>query len=311
MGYPMMRALVIDDDAQVRRFVSAVLVEDGWEVHEADSAGVAFELLHEGDWSLVLCDVFLGDANGFDVLRRYKEELPETQVILMTGHGSAVGALDATAFGAYDYLLKPFGVDALLSLLEAVRERLKQRTPRRVAANRNATPVYTSDIDLVGRSEAFIQVMKQVGRVATTSLPVLITGESGTGKEVVAAALHRRSQRASKAFVAVNCGAIPGRLSSPNSSATLKGHSPALTQTAADSARRPTAALSSSTRSGSCRPPFRSSSCVCYRRARFAASARIRPCDSTRESSRRLTAIWSGRSKPGASVKTSSTGSTP
>ncbi|MET0626487.1 MAG: sigma-54 dependent transcriptional regulator [Pyrinomonadaceae bacterium] len=207
-----MQALVIDDDPQVRRFVGQVLLEEGWEVREADSAERAFELLHEGDWSLVVCDVFLGGANGFDVLRRYKEELPETQVVLMTGHGSAEGALDAAAFGAYDYLLKPFGVEPLCSLLEAVRERILQRAPRGVLTRRNAGPVYRSDIGLVGRSEAFIGVMKQVGRVATTNLPVIVTGESGTGKGVVAAALHRRSQRAAKPFIALNCGAISGEL---------------------------------------------------------------------------------------------------
>jgi two-component system, NtrC family, response regulator AtoC len=207
-----MEALVIDDDPQVRRFVSAVLIEEGWEVCEAESAERAFEMLQERDWSLVVCDVFLGDANGFDVLRRFKQALPETPVILMTGHGSAAGALDATAFGAYDYLLKPFGVEALRSLLDAVRERTRQRATRRVIRKRDAGPVYLSDINLVGRSEAFIEVMKQVGRVAATSLPVMITGESGTGKEVVAAALHRRSQRAEKAFVAVNCGAISAEL---------------------------------------------------------------------------------------------------
>src|SRR5919198_2729174 len=74
------------------------------------------------------------------------------------------------------------------------------------------TPVYASDIDLIGVSAAFIEVMKQVGRVAATNLPVLVAGESGTGKEVVARALHRRSRRAARPFVAVNCGAIPSEL---------------------------------------------------------------------------------------------------
>ncbi|HEY0321199.1 MAG TPA: sigma-54 dependent transcriptional regulator [Pyrinomonadaceae bacterium] len=207
-----MQALVIDDEPQIRDFVGLILREDGWEVSEAESAEHAFEMLHERDWSLVLCDVMLGDANGFNVLKRFKEELPDTQVVLMTGHGSAVDALDATAFGAYDYLLKPFGVDELLSLLQALRERYLNRTRGQVFNKRKSSGHYTSEIDLVGRSEAFIQVMKQVGRVAATSLPVLITGESGTGKEVVASALHRRSARSGKPFVAVNCGAIPSEL---------------------------------------------------------------------------------------------------
>lgn len=206
-----MQALVIDDEQQVRGFVSHVLRDEGWEVSEAESAEQAFEMLRERDWAVVFCDVILGGANGFSVLKRFKDELPQTKVVLMTGHGSGAGALDATAFGAYDYLLKPFAADALQSLSRALSERLKNRRHHRVISQKGAIP-YKSDIDLVGRSGVFIEVMKQVGRVAGTTLPVLLTGESGTGKEVVASALHRRSDRASKPFVAVNCGAIPAEL---------------------------------------------------------------------------------------------------
>ncbi|HEY0764321.1 MAG TPA: sigma-54 dependent transcriptional regulator [Pyrinomonadaceae bacterium] len=205
-----LRALVIDDEAQLRAFVVAALRNEGWETSEADSAERAFEILHEQDWSAVFCDVQLGGADGYSVLRRFKEQLPGTKVILMTGHGSAAGALDATAFGAYDYLLKPFGVDELRALSEGLRDQLTTRASRLPASSRGG--IYKSDIDLVGRSAVFVEVMKQVGRVAKTDLPVLLTGESGTGKELVASALHRRSLRADKPFVAVNCGAIPAEL---------------------------------------------------------------------------------------------------
>lgn len=206
-----MQALVIDDDSQVRGFVSHVLQDDGWQVSEAASAEVAFEMLREQEWSTVFCDVVLGGADGFSVLKRFKDELPKTKVVLMTGHGSAAGALDATAFGAYDYLLKPFSHEALQALSAALAQQITQTTHRGRGSKRSAG-FYESDIDLVGRSEVFIGVMKQVGRVAGTNLPVLLTGESGTGKEVVASALHQRSKRAKKPFVAVNCGAIPSEL---------------------------------------------------------------------------------------------------
>src|SRR5207248_533945 len=103
-----------------------------------------------------------------------------------------------------------FGAEELQSLSAALREQITSKPPRLTAGQRAGS--YESDIDLVGRSHAFIEVMKQVGRVATTSLPVLLTGESGTGKELVASTLHRRSGRADKTFVAVNCGAIPAEL---------------------------------------------------------------------------------------------------
>src|SRR5207244_4253100 len=90
-----------------------VLEKDGWNVSRDASAEDAFAMLGQESWSIVFCDVMLGGADGFAVLRRFKEELPDTKVVLMTGQGDASGALDATAFGAYDYLLKPFGPDEL------------------------------------------------------------------------------------------------------------------------------------------------------------------------------------------------------
>lgn len=205
-----LQALVIDDDAQVREFVAGILRADGWETNVAESAERAFELSREQEWSAVLCDVKLGGADGFSVLHRFKEQSPDTKVVLMTGYATARGALDATAFGAYDYLLKPFGVAELQTLSRALSEQLGNR--RSSSAVSRGPSEYQPDIELVGRSEVFIEVMKQVGRVATTSLPVLLTGESGTGKELVASALHRRSRRAEGPFVAVNCAAIPGDL---------------------------------------------------------------------------------------------------
>jgi two-component system, NtrC family, response regulator AtoC len=203
-------ALVIDDEPQVREFVATVLRAENWKVSQSPSAEDAFGRVHEAPWAVVFCDVMLGGANGYSVLRHFKEKLPETKVVLMTGHGSAAGALDATAYGAYDYLLKPFGPDELQSLSHALLEQLAEHPQRSSPARRTAA--YHSDIELVGRSQAFIEVMKQVGRVSNTNLPVLLTGESGTGKELVASAIHQRSGRSDKPFVAVNCGAIPAEL---------------------------------------------------------------------------------------------------
>ncbi|MEP6635664.1 MAG: sigma-54 dependent transcriptional regulator [Acidobacteriota bacterium] len=206
-----MRALVIDDEPQMLKFVSEVLRDEGWAVTEAPSAEHAFELMREGTWSVVFCDVLLGGADGYSVLKRFKEEQPGAQVVLMTGDGTASGALDATSFGAYDYLLKPFGPEELQSLSRALSEQLPTHTSRNLGSS-NVTSAFLPDLGLLGRSEVFIAVMKQVGRVATTNLPVLLTGESGTGKEVVASSLHTHSSRAAQPYVAVNCGAISAEL---------------------------------------------------------------------------------------------------
>lgn len=200
-----LQALVIDDEPHVREYVSAVLQDEGWQVVQSPSTEDALGRLDEAFWSVIFCDVVLGAANGYSVLRHFKEKLPEAKVVLMSGHGSAAGALDATAFGAYDYLLKPFGPEELQSLSKALREQLAERPQRSSPTRRSAA--YHSDIELVGRSQAFIELLKQVGRVSNTDLPLLLTGEPGTGKELVASAIHHRSVRSDKLFVRFNCGA--------------------------------------------------------------------------------------------------------
>jgi CheY-like chemotaxis protein len=179
-----LQALVIDDEPQVSGFIAKILASDNWNVTEAESAEQAFELLPKERWALVFCDVVLGGVNGYEVLRHFSEKLPGASFVLMTGHVSAAGALDATALGAYDYLIKPFTVDDILRISQTVREQnLVHRQPDASDFEETAQG-YTSDIPLIGKSPKFVECLKLVGRVAATNLPVLIVGESGTGKEV-------------------------------------------------------------------------------------------------------------------------------
>lgn len=206
-----LHALAIDDEPDITNLVAEVLRREGWKVTEAASAEEAFKILHTKNWGAVFCDVRLGGADGFTVLRRFKDEMPATPVILMTGHASGTGALDATSFGAYDYLLKPFGIEELQALSQGIKEQVLNYRPRRVRSPIARTR-YQPDLRLLGRSEAFIEVMKLVGRIAATDLPVLLSGESGTGKEVVASSIHSRSGRRDHPFIAVNCGALSAEL---------------------------------------------------------------------------------------------------
>ncbi|MFN2501211.1 MAG: sigma-54-dependent transcriptional regulator [Pyrinomonadaceae bacterium] len=209
-------ALVIDDDAQVSGLVARALEIDGWHVSEAASAEEALERLNERSWSLVFSDVVLGGMDGYEVLRQFSDQKPDARFVLMTGHGSAAGALDATSIGAHDYLVKPFSILDVTAISSAVREQQQHHDEdnRKSAKDNRKTEDagYKSDLPLIGKSARFVECLKMVGRIAATDLPVLITGESGTGKEVVARAIHQRSRRVTGQFVTVNCGAIPNEL---------------------------------------------------------------------------------------------------
>lgn len=189
-----------------------ILQTEGWDITEAASAAEAFEKLDEKKWVLVFCDVMLGDADGYSVLRRFVEVQPQAKFILMTGYESAAGALEATSIGAYEYLVKPFSVDDVISLSTAVREQSEIESQTGQTNPQSEKNVYVPSVALIGRSPKFVECLKMVGRVAPTNLSVLIAGESGTGKEMVARAIHNLSSRAGKEFVAVNCGAIPVEL---------------------------------------------------------------------------------------------------
>jgi two-component system response regulator AtoC len=206
-----LKALVVDDDQQVCGLVGEILRSDGWNVLEVHSSSECIDALTQSNWDLVICDVMLGEANGYSILKHFREKDYPGRFVLMTGQGSAAGALDATAIGAYDYIVKPFKVEQIIAIGNSVRNQLDARSSAK-PRSKPAEEGYVSDIPLIGKSPRFVECLKMVGRVATTDLPVLITGESGTGKEVVARAIHLRSKRVGRPFVAVNCGAIPVEL---------------------------------------------------------------------------------------------------
>jgi len=219
-----LHSLVIDSEQPLHDVYRTVLEGDGWQVTLAASAEDAFAMLPLENWSVVFCDVRLGGADEFSMLRRFKEELPDSRVVLIAGQKDDPRVLNAASFGAYDYLLTPFGTEELQSLSATLREQLVQK-PYRASTGRLGSS-HPSQVNLVGRSHAFIEIMKQINRVATTNLPVFLTGETGTGKELVAATLHRRSGRARHSFVAVNCGAIPADMIESELFGGLKGARP-------------------------------------------------------------------------------------
>ncbi len=194
--------LVVDDDPHARGLLRRLLGPLG-QVSEAASASAAEELLAGAAFDVVLTDMAMPDPDdGLRVLRAALTRNADVPVIVLTAFGNIEGALDTIQKGAFDYLTKPFDVDAIVRV---VRRALEQR---RLVEENKSLRARVKQQELVGRSAAILEIYKQVARAAATSVPVLITGETGTGKEQVARSLHQRSQRSTGRFVAVDCGAI-------------------------------------------------------------------------------------------------------
>ncbi len=201
------RILVVDDDQSSRDLLVRILTGAGHRVTALTDGREAVAALDAGDApDLVVSDIRMAEMDGLQVIDAFRDRAPDTPVILVTAFGNIDGAVEAIRRGAADYLSKPYDVDAIqIVVARALQHRdlaMENRALRRGLRDR-----YRLD-NVVGRSEAMLQVYKTAARVASTDATVLIQGESGTGKELVARAIHMASPRASGPFVAVDCGAI-------------------------------------------------------------------------------------------------------
>jgi DNA-binding NtrC family response regulator len=199
------RVLVAEDDAVARDLLCEILRGEGFTVEAVDDGAVAIERVGAGRYDLVVSDVRMDRADGFAVLKSFREQSPDTPVILITAFGDVTGAMEAIGKGAYDYVSKPFNVEELRLTVTRALERKRLAAEKRTAA---APGEAARLAEIEGKSPRMLEVYKLVARVAPTSATVLVVGESGTGKELVARAIHSRSNRASKAFVPVNCTAL-------------------------------------------------------------------------------------------------------
>jgi DNA-binding NtrC family response regulator len=209
----MARVLVVDDDETVRFTLQEVMLERGHEV-VAEAGGDA-ALRHVDAVDLVITDLAMPGIDGLELLRRVRAAAPRVPVIMVTARGSERTAVEAMRAGAYDYVTKPFDVDALAASVErALEARALREASRRLGAERSIGSA------VVGRDPAFVRVLEAVSRLADREVPVLIRGETGTGKELVASLLHAQSRRADGPLVRFNCAAIPAELAE----AELFGH---------------------------------------------------------------------------------------
>jgi len=205
------RILVVEDERAIQIALQGLLARAGYEVESVASGGAALAKIEEAPFDLVLTDLALGDGpSGMDVLKRAKQVHAYTAVIMITAHGSEKIAVEAMKSGAEDYVPKPFDNDEIRVVVARALERNRLERENRHLMERIAREVGFED--LVGTGAAMRRVFETIGKVAETDLTVLVRGESGTGKELVAQAIHHRSPRARRPFVAVNCAAISREL---------------------------------------------------------------------------------------------------
>ncbi len=201
--------LIIDDEARLRQLLAQVLTLEGYTVLQAPNAAQGLELLrqHANDVLLVLSDVKLPDANGVDLLPRFKAAAPDAEVVLLTAFGTIPDGVKAMKLGAFDYLTKGDFEQQLVVVVDRAAEkaRLRQRVTE---LERRVGQQYRFE-SMIGDSVELKRVQKLAQQVAPTDSTVLLEGPTGSGKELFAQAIHQASGRRGKAFVAVNCSAFP------------------------------------------------------------------------------------------------------
>lgn len=215
------RILVIEDEKSMREVLKILLEEEAYDVTVTANGEEGIALLKDNIFDLVITDIKMPRADGFEVLRRTKEYSPDTMVIMVTAFGTTESAIEAMKKGAYDYVHKPFKIDEIRLIVRKALE--KKRLSEELSLLREKFQTTFRLENIIGKSEAMQTLFKLIPRVAQSSSAVLITGESGTGKELVAAALHNLSPRRRKNFVTINCATFPEGLLESEMFGHMKG----------------------------------------------------------------------------------------
>ena len=203
----MARILVIDDEKSIRYVLKDILEHEGYDVEEAENGIEALKKIEEQVFDVVLCDIKMPKMDGIEVLEKASELAPDLPFIMISAHGTIETAVEATKKGAYDFLVKPPDLNRLLITVKNAQDKSKL-----VVQTKKLRKKVAKSSQIVGESEALMEVLTQIEKVAPTDARVLITGPNGAGKELIAKAIHKGSTRAKLGMIEVNCAAIPSEL---------------------------------------------------------------------------------------------------
>ena len=213
--------LFVDDDRAILELVNEYLTELGYRIQITDNGVRALELVREKSFDIVFTDFKMPDIDGLELLAAIKEHRPQTEVIIVTGHGSMESAITAMKSGSYDYLQKPFKLDVLKIIIDRIFEE-KQLKQANIVLKKRLKERHKYDL-LVGISLKMREIYEVIDRMANRSPNVVIQGESGTGKELAARVIHRCSDRSEKPFVPLVCKRLAKGLSEVDSRPHLQG----------------------------------------------------------------------------------------
>ena len=206
----MSKILVVDDEVQIRTLLSRMLELEGYEVCQAGDCRTALKQLELQSPDVALCDVFLPDGNGVDLVSSIKKTAPNVEIILLTAHGNIPDGVQAIKNGAFDYITKGDDNNKIIPLVSRAVEKARMNV-RLEKLEKKVGQTYSFD-SVLGDSKALKDAVSLARKVSGTDVPVLLTGETGTGKEVFAQAIHYNSKRAKQNFVAVNCSSFSKEL---------------------------------------------------------------------------------------------------
>ena len=208
----MNKILIIDDEPTIRMLLSRILELEGYEVLKAKDRISGYDLLRRNDVHVILCDVFLPDGNGVDMVPELIAISPKSKVILLTAHGNIPDGVQAIKNGAFDYIVKGDDNKKIIPIVSRAMDAIDKETKVSKKTTLQEARHISSFDNIIGKSKSLQSAITLAKKVAGTDIPVLITGETGTGKEVFAQAIHNASKRNGKAFVAVNCSAFSHEL---------------------------------------------------------------------------------------------------